>query len=85
MSNTLSQKQLESLATKIKTWGIELGFQQIGITDTDLSVYNENANTEVQENESLQDNEIRIEVNHPPLTPKPPPTSPPTARRPGGH
>lgn len=26
------------LADKIKTWGVELGFQQIGICDTDLSV-----------------------------------------------
>ncbi|MBK1719405.1 tRNA epoxyqueuosine(34) reductase QueG [Thiocystis violacea] len=28
----------ETLATLIKTWGRELGFQQIGITDTDLSL-----------------------------------------------
>ena len=30
---------LESLAEQIKEWGLELGFQQVGITDTDLSAY----------------------------------------------
>jgi epoxyqueuosine reductase len=29
----------EALATNIKQWGKDLGFQQIGITDTDLSIY----------------------------------------------
>lgn len=29
------------LAADIKTWGLELGFQQIGITDTDLGKYEE--------------------------------------------
>ncbi|OGT69534.1 MAG: tRNA epoxyqueuosine(34) reductase QueG [Gammaproteobacteria bacterium RIFCSPHIGHO2_12_FULL_45_9] len=29
------------LATQIKTWGKELGFQQVGIADTDLSQYEE--------------------------------------------
>jgi len=29
--------RLESLAVQIKTWGRELGFQQVGITGTDLS------------------------------------------------
>ena len=28
---------LNQLAQKIKQWGLELGFQQVGITDTDLS------------------------------------------------
>jgi len=28
---------LNQLAQKIKQWGAELGFQQVGITDTDLS------------------------------------------------
>ncbi|HFZ1710161.1 TPA: tRNA epoxyqueuosine(34) reductase QueG [Citrobacter sedlakii] len=28
---------LNQLAQKIKQWGVELGFQQVGITDTDLS------------------------------------------------
>lgn len=27
------------LAEKIKVWGKELGFQQVGITDTDLSLH----------------------------------------------
>ncbi len=31
------QVELETLATKIKDWGQQLGFQQVGITDTDLS------------------------------------------------
>lgn len=30
---------MHSLANQIKQWGLELGFQQIGITDTDLSQY----------------------------------------------
>jgi epoxyqueuosine reductase len=30
---------LEALASDIKTWGRELGFQKVGITDTDLSAY----------------------------------------------
>lgn len=33
-----------SLAIKIKRWGRELGFQQIGISDTDLSVYEKRLN-----------------------------------------
>jgi len=35
---SLSVQQLEQLAQQIKQWGKELGFQAIGITDTDLSV-----------------------------------------------
>ena len=34
--HTLSTAQLAELATKIKQWGDDLGFQQVGITDTDL-------------------------------------------------
>ncbi len=30
-----------TLANNIKQWGLDLGFQQIGITDTDLSLYEE--------------------------------------------
>lgn len=30
---------LDRLATEIKTWGRELGFQQVGITDTDLETH----------------------------------------------
>jgi len=32
-------KQMQELANKIKAWGKELGFQQVGITDVDLSRY----------------------------------------------
>ncbi len=32
----LSASQLQQLALQIKTWGQEAGFQQVGITDTDL-------------------------------------------------
>ncbi|MCB5184264.1 tRNA epoxyqueuosine(34) reductase QueG [Methylobacillus gramineus] len=39
MSQTLNN--LEDLAADIKRWGIELGFGQIGITDTDLSAAEE--------------------------------------------
>ena len=35
--NNLSSINLNQLATDIKTWGQALGFQQVGITDTDLS------------------------------------------------
>ena len=31
--------QMQSLADSIKQWGLELGFADIGITDTDLSAY----------------------------------------------
>ncbi len=34
----LSQTELVDLATEIKLWGKELGFQAVGITDTDLSI-----------------------------------------------
>ena len=34
---TLSQQQLNELARQIKLWGKQLGFQSVGITDTDLS------------------------------------------------
>ena len=33
----LSAEQLRQLAALIKQWGRELGFQQVGITDTDLN------------------------------------------------
>ena len=36
-TDTLTDGKLLELATRIKTWGKELGFQQLGITDTDLS------------------------------------------------
>ncbi len=32
----LCESELAELATQIKAWGIELGFQQLGITDTEL-------------------------------------------------
>jgi epoxyqueuosine reductase len=32
------QQAMADLALQIKQWGLELGFQQVGITDTDLSV-----------------------------------------------
>ena len=35
--NEFSQQDMATLALKIKQWGQELGFQQVGITDTDLS------------------------------------------------
>lgn len=33
-----AQPDIRALAVRIKTWGRELGFQQLGITDVDLSV-----------------------------------------------
>ncbi len=33
----LNTQQLETLAKDIKRWGLELGFQQVGISDTELS------------------------------------------------
>ncbi len=38
------------LANDLKSWGIELGFQQIGITDTDLTSYTENFLTWLSKN-----------------------------------
>jgi epoxyqueuosine reductase len=35
--DTLNQQNYAELAEKIKSWGIELGFQQIGIADTQLT------------------------------------------------
>ncbi|MDO9169190.1 MAG: tRNA epoxyqueuosine(34) reductase QueG [Methylobacter sp.] len=32
----ISSQKMASLALQIKQWGLELGFQQVGITDTDL-------------------------------------------------
>lgn len=37
----MSDLDLQSLAQSIKTWGQELGFQQVGISDTNLSAYHE--------------------------------------------
>ncbi len=39
--HTFIKKIMHNLAHDIKQWGLELGFQQIGITDTDLSQYEE--------------------------------------------
>jgi epoxyqueuosine reductase len=36
MSSLHNDEDLQRLAAQIKQWGLELGFQQIGITDTDL-------------------------------------------------
>jgi epoxyqueuosine reductase len=33
----MSDAQLTKLAARIKEWGVELGFQQVGISDTDLA------------------------------------------------
>jgi epoxyqueuosine reductase len=35
--NEISNQEMASLVLQIKQWGQELGFQQVGITDTDLS------------------------------------------------
>ncbi len=37
--NTLSKHSVIEFSNNIKKWGTELGFQQVGITDTDLSKY----------------------------------------------
>lgn len=37
MNDAQADPRLEDLAIQIKTWGRELGFQQVGITGTDLS------------------------------------------------
>ena len=38
LSSRLTSSELAKLALQIKQWGLALGFQQVGITDTDLSV-----------------------------------------------
>lgn len=43
--DTLNPPTLQALAIQIKQWGLALGFQQVGITDTDLS----NAETQLQD------------------------------------
>jgi epoxyqueuosine reductase len=35
--NENSNQKMARLALRIKEWGLDLGFQQVGITDTDLS------------------------------------------------
>ncbi len=37
MSLTFTNQEIADLTQQIKTWGLELGFQQVGISDTDLS------------------------------------------------
>ena len=37
MNNGINDQDMANLALQIKRWGQELGFQQVGITDTDLS------------------------------------------------
>lgn len=37
MVHHVTALDLNQLAQQIKQWGTELGFQQVGITDTDLS------------------------------------------------
>ncbi len=39
MSDCLQTVDYQTLASQIKCWGQEFGFQQVGITDTDLSQY----------------------------------------------
>ena len=34
--NEINNQEMASIASKIKQWGLELGFQQVGITGTDL-------------------------------------------------
>lgn len=38
-NNALTNEKLAHLADLVKTWGRELGFQQVGITDTELSTH----------------------------------------------
>ncbi|QHD50316.1 tRNA epoxyqueuosine(34) reductase QueG [Vreelandella aquamarina] len=40
----ISRESLHQLAEQIKQWGRELGFQQVGITDTDLAAHEANLN-----------------------------------------
>eukprot|EP00914_Ancora_sagittata_P009901 GHVO01018832.1.p1 GENE.GHVO01018832.1~~GHVO01018832.1.p1 ORF type:complete len:361 (+),score=6.86 GHVO01018832.1:285-1367(+) len=41
MSNSLTPEQSQQLALEIKTWGQQLGFAQVGITDVDLAEHGE--------------------------------------------
>jgi epoxyqueuosine reductase len=47
---TLSTETLASLADDIKRWGGELGFQQVGITDTELADHEQYLNTWLDHN-----------------------------------
>lgn len=44
VAESLSQVQLQELADRIKGWGKELGFQQLGITDTRLDAHEKKLN-----------------------------------------
>lgn len=43
-TTTLGNPNLPHLAKEIKTWGVELGFQQVGITDIDLKEHEQRLN-----------------------------------------
>lgn len=44
-NGAMTDQKLARLADLIKTWGRELGFQQVGITDTELSVHEAHLDT----------------------------------------
>jgi len=46
----LDEQSLEKLATQIKSWGKDLGFQQVGISDLDLTAAEEHLNDWLNKN-----------------------------------
>lgn len=48
-SSALSERQLAELTSRIKAWGVELGFQQLGISDTHLDRHEERLQNWLQE------------------------------------
>ena len=48
-SSALSERQLAELTSRIKAWGVELGFQQLGISDTHLGRHEERLQSWLQE------------------------------------
>ena len=47
-SKKLDKQQLATLANKIKRWGLELGFDAVGITDTELSSHEQHLDAWVE-------------------------------------
>lgn len=49
MPASTTEEDRQNLSKKIKQIGLKLGFQQVGITDTDLSVYEKKLNTWIKQ------------------------------------
>ena len=48
--NTISPEQAETLLTQIREWSLQLGFQQLAVSDIDLSAYREHLDSWLTQN-----------------------------------